>query len=106
MTGPNEEITTSTKFVALPEELVGVERQTAVHLRNQGRIGDELLRELEHELDLGELRLRGGDEDKYGRNKESRTWGSGVWMENYPAGKTLAFRCTKARLVCDERTSS
>ena len=33
------------------------ERQAAVHLRNEARIGDELLRQLEHELDLGETRL-------------------------------------------------
>jgi len=45
------------RFVDLSRELLRVERQAAVHLRNQGRIGDELLRQLEHELDLGEARL-------------------------------------------------
>jgi len=49
-----------TEFVALSRELLEVERRTAVGLRNQRRIGDELLRELEYELDLGELKLEGG----------------------------------------------
>ena len=47
------------KFAMLSRELLRVERQTAVELRNQRLIGDELLRELEHELDLGELKLQG-----------------------------------------------
>jgi monovalent cation/hydrogen antiporter len=47
------------KFDALSRELLGVERKTAVELRNQRQIGDELLRELEHELDLGELKFQG-----------------------------------------------
>jgi monovalent cation/hydrogen antiporter len=38
-------------------ELLRVERNTAVQLRNQGRISDELLREFERELDLSEARL-------------------------------------------------
>jgi CPA1 family monovalent cation:H+ antiporter len=46
------------KFAALSRELLGVERRTVVGLRNQGRIGDELLRELQHELDLGELKFQ------------------------------------------------
>ena len=41
----------------LSRELLHVERQRAVQLRNQRRISDELLREIEHELDLGEARL-------------------------------------------------
>jgi CPA1 family monovalent cation:H+ antiporter len=45
-------------FARLSRELLQVERHTAVQLRNQRRIGDELLRELEHELDLGELRIQ------------------------------------------------
>ena len=47
------------KFAALSRELLKVERQTAVELRNKRQIGDELLRELEHELDLGELKFQG-----------------------------------------------
>jgi monovalent cation/hydrogen antiporter len=46
------------KFVAVSRELLRIERKTAVELRNQGQIGDELLRELEHELDLGELKFQ------------------------------------------------
>jgi CPA1 family monovalent cation:H+ antiporter len=44
-------------FVDLSRELLRVERQTAVQLRNQRRISDELLREMERELDLEEARL-------------------------------------------------
>jgi Na+/H+ antiporter len=45
-------------FINLSRELLRVERRTAVQLRNQHRISDELLRDIEHELDLGEARLR------------------------------------------------
>lgn len=38
----------------LSRDLLRVERQTAVRLRNEGRINDQTLRELEHELDLRE----------------------------------------------------
>ena len=38
----------------LSRELLRVERQTAVSLRNQGKINDETLRQLERELDLRE----------------------------------------------------
>jgi len=41
-------------------ELLRVERQTAVRLRNEGRINDETLRELEHELDLREVQTAEG----------------------------------------------
>lgn len=46
------------RFIDLSSELLQVERQTAIQLRNQGRISDELLREIEYELDLSEERLR------------------------------------------------
>ena len=39
-------------------QLIRLERQTAVRLRNEGRISDELLRKLERELDLNEARLQ------------------------------------------------
>jgi CPA1 family monovalent cation:H+ antiporter len=42
------------RMKALSRELLGVERQTAVRLRNEGQISDETLRQLEHELDLRE----------------------------------------------------
>jgi NhaP-type Na+/H+ or K+/H+ antiporter len=45
------------RFIDLSRVLLRVERQTAVELRNQRRINDELLREIEHEIDLGEARL-------------------------------------------------
>ena len=46
------------RYTELSRELLGVERQTAIQLRNRGRIGDDLLREIERELDLGEGRLK------------------------------------------------
>lgn len=48
------------KYDELTRELLQVERQTVVRLRNEGRIGDELLRQLERDIDLGEARLSGG----------------------------------------------
>jgi len=42
------------QFSHLSRELLRVERQTAVRLRNQGQINDETLRQLERELDLRE----------------------------------------------------
>jgi CPA1 family monovalent cation:H+ antiporter len=45
------------RFVKLSRDLLRVERQTAVRLRNEGRINDELLRDLERELDLSETRF-------------------------------------------------
>jgi CPA1 family monovalent cation:H+ antiporter len=44
-------------FPCLSEELLPLERKTAVRLRNEGRINDEVLRKIEHELDLSESRL-------------------------------------------------
>ncbi len=38
----------------ISSDLLRLERQTAVRLRNEGRINDETLRQLEHELDLRE----------------------------------------------------
>ena len=43
-------------LIKVSREVLRVERQTAVRLRNEGRINDELLRDLEHELDLSEAR--------------------------------------------------
>jgi Na+/H+ antiporter len=45
------------KFLALSLDLLRVERATAVQLRNNGRINDEVLRQLLHELDLSETRF-------------------------------------------------
>jgi Na+/H+ antiporter len=43
--------------VALSGQLIGIERATAIRLRNEGRINDEVLRQLERELDLNQTRL-------------------------------------------------
>jgi Na+/H+ antiporter len=45
------------QYLDLSRALLGIERQTALRLRDQGRITDELLREMENELDLSEARL-------------------------------------------------
>ena len=45
------------RYFALMRELLHAERRTAVKLRNTGRINDEILRKLEHELDLSDARL-------------------------------------------------
>lgn len=42
------------RLTRVSSELLRLERQTAVRLRNEGRINDETLRRLEHELDLRE----------------------------------------------------
>lgn len=46
-------------FRHLQHEAVAVERRTLIRLRNQGTINDEVLRRIEHELDLEEARLGG-----------------------------------------------
>jgi Na+/H+ antiporter len=48
------------KYDELTRELLQVERDAAVRLRNEGRISDEVLRQLEHDVDLREARLLGG----------------------------------------------
>jgi CPA1 family monovalent cation:H+ antiporter len=63
LAGPSEKDETEKpqqKYDELTRELLEVERQTALRLRNEGRISDELLRQLEHDIDLGEARLSGG----------------------------------------------
>ncbi|MGA2600993.1 MAG: Na+/H+ antiporter [Bryobacteraceae bacterium] len=45
------------RYLDLSRALLEVERQTALRLRDEGRVTDELLREMEHELDLNETRL-------------------------------------------------
>ena len=46
------------RYRKILSELLRVERKTAVRLRNEGRINDEVLRKIEHELDLSETRLQ------------------------------------------------
>jgi CPA1 family monovalent cation:H+ antiporter len=45
------------QYVEVSRKLLKIERQTAVRLRNERRISDELLRELERELDLTESKF-------------------------------------------------
>jgi monovalent cation/hydrogen antiporter len=45
------------RYRAVLAELLRLERKTAVRLRNEGRINDEVLRKIEHELDLSETRI-------------------------------------------------
>jgi CPA1 family monovalent cation:H+ antiporter len=45
------------QYVEVSRKLLTIERQTAVQLRNQRRISDHLLRELERELDLSESKF-------------------------------------------------
>ena len=44
-------------FRKLERDLMRVQRQTAVRLRDEGKIGDAVLRQIQRELDLGETRL-------------------------------------------------
>ena len=54
---PEREIALARYERNLTQELRALERSTAVLLRNENRINDELLRTLERELDLGEARF-------------------------------------------------
>lgn len=45
------------QIVTISRQLLRIERDTAIRLRNEGRINDEVLRQLERELDLTETRL-------------------------------------------------
>jgi hypothetical protein len=45
------------RYRAILRHLYRNERMTAVELRNDGRINDEVFRKIEHELDLSETRL-------------------------------------------------
>jgi CPA1 family monovalent cation:H+ antiporter len=53
----NVEIAEFGLLAKVSRELLREERKVAVELRNKGRINDEVLRDLERELDLGEERL-------------------------------------------------
>jgi Na+/H+ antiporter len=45
------------RYLDVSRSLLAVERQAALQLRDQGRLTDEVLREMERELDLNETRL-------------------------------------------------
>ena len=61
-TDPNE-ATDHGRHVALSLEALRVERETAVRLRNEGRINDLVLRRIERELDLNESLLVQSEEE-------------------------------------------
>ncbi len=46
-----------TEFHKIQQELLEKERKQVIHLRNEGKISDEVLRRIEYELDLEETRL-------------------------------------------------
>jgi CPA1 family monovalent cation:H+ antiporter len=50
----SDEVTDHERHVALSLEALRVERETAIRLRNEGRINDSVLRRIERELDLNE----------------------------------------------------
>lgn len=41
----------------IKRDLLGIERRTIIHLRNEGVIGDEILQRVQHDLDLEDARL-------------------------------------------------
>lgn len=53
----DESVGNQLRHIELSLEALRVERQAVIDLRDQGRINDEVLRRLEHELDLSESRL-------------------------------------------------
>jgi hypothetical protein len=46
------------RYLDVSRELLGVERKTALKLRREGRVSDEVARQIERELDLSATRLR------------------------------------------------
>jgi monovalent cation/hydrogen antiporter len=55
--GDESDTTIHDHYIELSLETLRVERETAIRLRNEGRINDAVLRRLERELDLDESRL-------------------------------------------------
>ena len=58
----HEKATDHERHLELSLETLRVERETAIRLRNEGRINDAVLRRLERELDLSESRFANSDE--------------------------------------------
>jgi Na+/H+ antiporter len=50
-------------FVEISRETANIERETAVRLRDEGRINDEVMRRIQRELDLNESRFSVDEED-------------------------------------------
>ena len=55
--GTQEDIADHDRHFELSLEALRVERETAIRLRDEGRINDEVLRRIERELDLTESRI-------------------------------------------------
>lgn len=55
--GNEEEAAHHHRYTDLVRETLRIERETAIRLRNEGRINDEVLRRIEREVDLSESRL-------------------------------------------------
>jgi len=51
-----EHVSNHFSYLEISRETAGIERDTAVRLRNEGRINDQVLRRIERELDLNESR--------------------------------------------------
>jgi hypothetical protein len=56
--GHNDHEEDEATYSRLRRDLISTERRTIIHLRDQGVIGDEVLRTIERELDLEELGLK------------------------------------------------
>jgi len=54
---PGKDLALAHYYRNLSQELRSLERSTALSLRNENKINDELLRTLERELDLSEARF-------------------------------------------------
>ena len=59
--GNREDLEDHDRYIELTRESLRIERETAVRLRNEGRINDEVLRRIERELDLSESRFATAD---------------------------------------------
>ena len=55
--GTRQDVADSDRFLQLFHEALRVERETAIRLRDEGRINDKVLRRIERELDLTESRI-------------------------------------------------
>jgi CPA1 family monovalent cation:H+ antiporter len=57
------------RYAALSREALQVERETAIRLRDEGRINDEVLRRIERELDLNESTIVATSEAYHGKSR-------------------------------------
>jgi monovalent cation/hydrogen antiporter len=58
-----EHVSQHYSFIEISRETARIERETALRLRNEARINDQVLRHIERELDLNESRFTGTDDD-------------------------------------------